>query len=129
MSESVETERLTGERSELDPVETPAAEVQRIMRTGTIWMAAGALAPPIGLGPLVAAGWRPGELPLAGELVFWLGAVVAAAGLALLVWAGCPVLGFRLREAYQQKVVSIRVGVVLNLSGLTLAGLAILLSP
>jgi hypothetical protein len=37
--------------------------------------------------------------------------------------------GFRLAEAYRQKVVCIRVGIVLNLSGMTLAGLAILLSP
>ncbi len=49
--------------------------------------------------------------------------------MALLIWAGCPVLGFGLRDAYRQKVFCIRVGIVTTLSGFTLAGLAILLSP
>ena len=110
-------------------VESRAVETQRIIRTGTTWLAAAALAPVIGLGPLVASGWRPLGLPPLAELGFWLGAVAAALGVAALVWAGCPVLGFRLAEAYQQKVVCIRVGIVLNLSGMALAGLAILLSP
>jgi len=48
--------------------------------------------------------------------------VVASAGTALLVWAGCPVLGFPLAEAHRQKVFSIRVGIVLSLSGLVFAG-------
>jgi hypothetical protein len=39
------------------------------------------------------------------------------------------VLGFRLEQAYRQKIVSIRVGIVLNVSGTVLAGLAILLGP
>jgi hypothetical protein len=42
---------------------------------------------------------------------------------------GIVPFGRCLAEAYQQKVACIRVGVVLNLSGMTLAGLAILLSP
>jgi hypothetical protein len=110
-------------------VESRAVETQRIIRTGTIWLAAAALVPAIGLAPLVASGWRPLDLPPLAQLVFWLGAVAAALGVAGLVWAGCPVLGFRLAEAYKQKVVCIRVGIVLNVSGVTLAGLAILLSP
>ncbi|MGN6272173.1 MAG: hypothetical protein ACTHMQ_03700 [Protaetiibacter sp.] len=110
-------------------VESRAVETQRIIRTGTVWLAAAVLAPLIGLGPLVASGWRPFELPPPAQLAFWLGAVAAAVGLAGLVWAGCPVLGFRLPQAYKQKVVSIRVGIVLNVSGMALCGLAILLSP
>ncbi|MCS5734102.1 hypothetical protein [Herbiconiux daphne] len=110
-------------------VSSPDAEVQRIMRTGTVWAAAGALAPALALGPLIASGWRPGDLPLLAATAWWVGAVAAAVGLALLVWAGCPVLGFRLDEALTQKVFSIRVGIVLNLGGITLAGLAVLLSP
>jgi hypothetical protein len=110
-------------------VESRAVETQRIIRSGTTWLAAAVLAPVIGLGPLVASGWRPVELPPPAQLAFWLGAVAAATGLAGLVWAGCPVLGFRLPQAYKQKVVSIRVGIVLNVSGMALCGLAILLSP
>ena len=99
------------------------------MRTGTIWTAAGAIAPALALGPLLASGWRPTELPLLGATGWWVGVLAAAIGLALLVWAGCPVLAFGLDEAYAQKVFSIRIGIVLNLSGMALAGLAILLSP
>jgi hypothetical protein len=110
-------------------VTSPQAEVQRIMRTGTVWAAAGALAPALALGPLVATGWRPAELPLLGATAWWVGVVAAAVGLALLVWAGCPVLGFGLDEALTQKIFSIRVGIVLNLGGMALAGLAVLLSP
>ena len=107
----------------------PAAETGRIVRTGTMWWAAGASAAGVVLGPLLGAGGRPAGLPPLAGVVFWVGAVVAALGLALLVWAGCPVLGFGLEDAYRQKIVSIRVGIVLNLGGMTLAGLAVLLSP
>lgn len=112
-----------------DQVITRAVEVQRIMRSGTIWTAAAMVAPALALGPLIASGWRPFELPFPIAVAFWFGAVVAGFGLALLVWAGCPVLGFELDQAYAQKVFSIRVGIVLNLSGVTVAGLAVLLSP
>ncbi len=113
----------------LDENPSKAVEVERIIRTGTIWTAAGATGPVLALSVLLAAGWRPSELVLAAAIVWWLGVVAAGLGLALLVWAGCPVLGFGLRDAYRQKVFSIRVGIVLNLGGVALAALAILLSP
>jgi hypothetical protein len=112
-----------------EEVTSRAAEIQRIMRTGTIWTAAGSIAPALWLGPLLASGWRPTQLPLLGATAWWVGVLAAAIGLALLVWAGCPVLAFGLDEAYAQKVLSIRLGVVLNLSGMALAGIAVLLSP
>lgn len=112
-----------------DPFESVPQETDRIIRTGTIWTAAAVVTPALGLGPLLAAGWRPSDLPVVLAVAWWIGAVAAAAGLALLVWAGCPVLGFRLEQAYRQKVHSIRIGIVLNLSGMALAGLAVLLSP
>ncbi|TPW98847.1 hypothetical protein FJ656_33375, partial [Schumannella luteola] len=101
-------------------VESPAVETQRIIRTGTTWLAAAMVAPVLGLGPLVASGWRPSDLPPVADGVFWLGALAAALGVAGLVWAGCPVLGFPLAEAHRQKVVCIRVGIVLALSGIAL---------
>ena len=115
-------------------VETPAfgsavAETARIIRTGTVWVATAVLSPALALGPLLAAGWRPAQLPLFAALVWWLGAVAAAVGLALLIWAACPVLGFPLEQAHPQKIFSIRVGVVMNVGGMALAGLALLLSP
>jgi hypothetical protein len=120
---------VTDHVTSTNSVTSPAAEVQRIMRTGTIWAAAGAVAPALAIGPLLASGWRPADLPLLAATAWWIGAVAAAGGLALLVWAGCPVLAFALDDALAQKVFSIRVGVVLNLGGMTLAGLAIILSP
>jgi hypothetical protein len=120
---------VTGQTTSVDDETFQDIEVQRIIRTGTIWTAAGVVAPALALGPLLASGWRPAELPLGFAVVWWLGAVVAAVGVALLVWAGCPVLGFGLRDAYKQKVFCIRVGIVLNLSGMVLAGLALLISP
>lgn len=110
-------------------VESRAVETQRIIRTGTVWLAAAMIAPAMALGPLLASGWRPLEMPPPADVVFWLGALAAALGVAGLVWAGCPVLGFPLVQAHRQKVVCIRVGIVLNVSGMALAGLAILLSP
>lgn len=112
-----------------DSVESHAVEVQRIIRSGTIWTASGVLAPAIGLGPLVASGWRPTQLPLLAAIPFWIGVIAAAVGLALLIWAGCPALGFPLDQAWAQKVVCIRVGCVTNVSGMAVVALAILLSP
>jgi hypothetical protein len=119
------TERTTS----VDDETFQDVEVRRIIRTGTIWTAAAVLAPAIGLGPMLASGWRPYELPLPLAIAWWVGAVAAGLGVALLIWAGCPVLGFGLRDAYRQKVPSIRIGIVLNVSGMVLATLAILVSP
>lgn len=104
-------------------------ETERIMRTAAIWTAAGALVPAVGLGPLVGAGWRPWVLPVDLAVVWWVGAAAAGLGLALLIWAGCPVLGDSMRNAHLQKLNAIRIGVVMNLGGIAIAGLAVLLSP
>jgi hypothetical protein len=112
-----------------DPFESPEAETARIIRTGTIWLAAAVVAPAVALGPLLASGWRPSHLPLPAAIIWWIGAVAAGLATALLVWAACPVLGFPLEQAHPQKIFSIRVGIVMYLSGITVAGLALLLSP
>lgn len=109
-------------------VESIEAETERIMRTVTIWLAAVVVTAALLLGPSVAAGWRPTDLPVPFDAAWWLGALAGACGVALLVWAGCPVLGFALEDAYRQKVFSIRVGIVLSLSGIAFAGLAVLLA-
>jgi hypothetical protein len=112
-----------------ESVDSRPVEIVRIMRTGAVWAAAGIVAPAAGLGPLLASGWRPADLPPLAAAIFWVGTVAAILGLAALIWAGCPALGFPLDQAYVQKVFSIRVGIVLHTSGLTLAALALLLSP
>ncbi|TXK19788.1 hypothetical protein [Homoserinibacter sp. GY 40078] len=111
------------------PYEDMEAETERIIRTGTIWLGAVAVTAALLLGPSVASGWRPTTLPMVFDVAWWLGATAAAIGIGLLVWAGCPVLGFRLPDAYRQKVFSIRVGIVLSLSGMAFSGLVVLLAP
>lgn len=113
----------------LTPYEDTEAETERIIRSGTIWLGAVIIAAALLLGPSVAAGWRPSALPVPFDLAWWLGALAASVGIGLLVWAGCPVLGFRLAEAHRQKVPSIRIGIVMSLSGIAFAGLAVLLAP
>jgi uncharacterized membrane protein YbhN (UPF0104 family) len=114
------------ERADLESVE---AETERIMRTGALWLVAVVTSAALLLGPSVAAGWRPAQLPIPFDAAWWLGAVAASGGIALLVWAGCPVMGFGLEQAHRQKVASIRIGIVLSLSGIAFAGLAVLLAP
>lgn len=109
--------------------ESLEAETDRIIRTGTIWTGAAIVAPALILGPLLSTGWRPDHLPGYGETFWWIGAIAAAVGVGLLIWAGCPVLGFPLAQANAQKIFSIRVGIVLNVSGMALAGLALLVAP
>ena len=112
-----------------EPFESAAAETARIIRTGTIWTAAAVVSPALALGPLLGSGWRPTQLPVPAAIIWWIGVVGAAVGVALLIWAACPVLGFPLEQAHQQKIFSIRVGIVTNVSGMALAGLALLLTP
>lgn len=109
-------------------VTSQAFEIQRIIRTASIWTAAGVIAPTTGLGPLLASGWRPADLPLGLDIIFWVGAVAAGVGLASLIWAGCPVLGFTLPAAYRQKVICVHIGVVANIAGMAVCGFAVLLS-
>lgn len=126
---SGEPER-TGPASLSSPekVSTPAAELRRIDFTGTIWFAAAIIASTVPLGVLLAAGWRPGSLTLVLAFVWWAGAAAVAGGVALLAWAGCPVLGFSLEKADRQKSFCIRTGVVLYFAGTVAAALAVLLS-
>lgn len=113
----------------IDPVESPAAELQRIIRSGTIWLAAALIVAAAGLGPLLASGWRPTHLPVWDATMFWFGVVAAASGTASLIWAGCPTLGFPLLQALKQKQYCIRAGIVLFVSGAAIVGFSLLVSP
>ena len=117
-----QTVPVTATREDTTRLESVEAETERIMRTGTIWLAMVVIGAALVLGPSFAAGWHPGIMPEPLEAAWWFGAVVASVGTALLVWAACPVLGFALVDAHRQKVFSIRVGIVLSLSGLVFAG-------
>jgi cation transport ATPase len=120
---------VTTTRNETTRLESVEVETEHIMRTGSLWLAMVVIAAALVLGPSFAAGWRPALLSGPPEAAWWLGVVTASFGTALLVWAGCPVLGFALAEAHRQKVFSIRVGIVLSLSGFVFAGGIALLAP
>lgn len=114
-----------------DPTEFESAEAEtaRIITSGTIWLGAIVVTAALLLGPAVASGWRPADLPLQQHVVWWFGAIVSGAGVASLVWAGCPTLGYPVAQAWVQKRICIRVGIVASLAGIALAGLAVLLAP
>jgi hypothetical protein len=119
------TDLRTPDRTDLD---SPEVETERIMRTSPTWLAAVTISAAMLLGPSVAAGWRPADLPAPFDAAWWLSAIIATVGIGLLVWAGCPVPGFTLDRAHRQKQFSIRVGIVLSLGGIVLAGAAVLLA-
>lgn len=129
------TDVQTPETSSLDTVratphiESAEAETERIIRSGTIWLGAVIVTAALLLGPSVAAGWRPTDLPSGEQLAWWIGAVVAGLGTAALVWAGCPTLGYTVDDAWKQKRMSIRFGIVASLAGMVISGLAVLLAP
>ena len=118
-----------GDAYRTDPVASQPEELRRIMHTGTVWSAAAMLAPALVLGPLLASGWRPAELEFPGNLFFWVGAASGAIGLCLLIWAACPVLAYTPQNAYKQKVFCVRVGIVMNMIGMALAGLIVVVQP
>jgi hypothetical protein len=109
--------------------ESAEAETGRIIRSATIWLGATIVTAALLLGPSIAAGWRPADLPLQEQAVWWFGVIVAACGIAALVWAGCPTLGYPVAQAWRQKRICVRVGIVASLAGMAVAGLSVLLAP
>jgi hypothetical protein len=105
------------------------AELRRIDFTGTIWFAAAIVATAVPLGSLLAANWRPSELPPPLGALWWIGAALTLVGTAALAWAGCPVLGFTPEEADRQKSLCVRAGVALYLGGTVIAALSLIASP
>lgn len=108
-------------------LESAEAETERIITSGTIWLAAVIVTAGLLLGPSVAAGWRPSDLPGEAAGIWWIGAVVAAVGVACLLWAGCPTLGFPVAQAWVQKRICVRIGIVASVAGMALAGVVVLL--
>jgi hypothetical protein len=117
------------EDAEAQRFSSPADEIERVVHSATIWLAAGMVAPGVVLGPLLAAGWRPAALPIGAAIPFWAGTAVAALGIALLIWAGCPVLRAALERADRRKMNAIRIGIPMEVAGMAIALLALLLSP
>ncbi|CAN5304709.1 hypothetical protein BH09ACT5_BH09ACT5_11470 [soil metagenome] len=109
--------------------ESTVAELRRIDFTGTIWFGAAIIAVAIPLTGLLAQGWRPYDLPVAGEVAWWVGAALTLLGVAGFAWSGCPVLAWPVRVAERQKSITIRGGVALYLVGTVVSLIAILSTP
>lgn len=109
--------------------ESVVAELRRIDFTGTIWFAAAIIASSVALTGLLASRWRPTDMPLGAEVVWWVGAALAFIGTACFGWAGCPVLAWRLPVAERQKSICIRAGIGLYLVGSVAAGISVLAVP
>ena len=123
MSEATQTQTST------DSFESTAAEVGRMVKTGTVWFSAAVISVAIAIPTLLSSGWRPSDLAAPEGFAWWFGSFLALVGVAGLAWAGCPVMGFPLHAAHQQKAVCMRGGTVLFIGGSVIALMAILLSP
>jgi hypothetical protein len=106
--------------------ESLPVELRRIMTTGTAWFAGAIIAVGVPLAGLLAAGWRPHDMPLLAAAVWWVGSALTMLGIAGFAWAGCPVLAWPAPQAYRQKSICIRGGVGLFLAGTVLTAVAVL---
>jgi len=115
--------------AEIAEEESVVAELRRIDFTGTIWFAAAIIAVGIPLSGLLSAGWRPNDLPLVPEVVWWVGSALTLIGIAGFGWSGCPVLAWPVPVADRQKSITIRAGIALFLVGTVASSVAILTTP
>jgi hypothetical protein len=108
---------------------TPTAELQRIDFSGTIWFGSTLVAASLTLAGLLAAGWRPSQLAGDAAPAFWIGGILAVLGIAVLAYAGCPVIGPSLTFDDRTKSIAIRAGLAAFGVGGVAVLLAVLLSP
>lgn len=108
---------------------TPEVNVQRIMRTGTVWFAAAVGTVGFFLGLVLASGWRPTQLAVSDQVLWWIGALVVVASLGLLGWSGCPILEVDVPTADRNKTRTMQWGTALFIIGGALAATALLLGP
>jgi hypothetical protein len=108
---------------------TPEVNVQRIMRTGTVWFASAVGTVGVFLGLVLASGWRPAQLAVPDQVVWWTGAVVVVLSIGLLGWSGCPILEVDVPTADRNKTRTMQWGTALFIIGGALAAAALLLGP
>lgn len=112
-----------------DDLMAPVQNVQRIMRTGTVWFAAALVAIALFMGPLLASGWRPADLPSSLETIWWLGAVGVVASLGLIGWSGCPILEVDVPTASRNKSRTMQLGTATLIVATTLCVFAMMAGP
>ncbi|RIX28606.1 hypothetical protein [Amnibacterium setariae] len=108
---------------------TPEVNVQRIMRTGTVWFSVAVGTVGVVLGLVLASGWRPARLPAPDQLLWWVGALVVVLSIGLLGWSGCPILEVDVPTADRNKTRTMQWGTALFIIGGALAATALLLGP
>lgn len=108
---------------------TPEVNVQRIMRTGTVWFAAAVGTVGVFLGLVLASGWRPARLPAPDQVLWWIGALVVVLSIGLLGWSGCPILEVDVPTADRNKTRTMQWGTALFIIGGALTATALLLGP
>ena len=111
------------------PLMSPEANVQRIMRTGTIWFTAAVAAVAVNLGLLLGSGWRPAVLSAGVGVLWWIGSGLVALSVGLIGWSGCPILEVDVPTADRNKSRTMQLGTMLFIVGGATALLAVLLGP
>jgi hypothetical protein len=108
---------------------TPENNVQRIMRTGTVWFGAAVGSVAIALGLLLSSGWRPAVLSTGLSVLWWIGSGFVAVSIGLIAWSGCPILEVDVPTADRNKTRTMRLGTMLFIVGSAVALFAVLLGP
>lgn len=108
---------------------SPEANVQRIMRTGTVWFGVAVGAVAVFSGLLLSSGWRPSVLAGPIEVVWWIGSVFVALSIGLIGWSGCPILEVSVPVADVNKSRTMQLGTLLFIVGGALSIFAVLLGP
>ncbi|MBW4040765.1 MAG: hypothetical protein HIU86_01370 [Acidobacteria bacterium] len=107
---------------------TPEVNVQRIMRTGTVWFATAVGTVGVFLGLVLASGWRPARLAAPDQVLWWIGTLLVVVSIGLLGWSGCPVLEVDVPTADRNKTRTMQWGTALFIIGGALAATALLVS-
>jgi len=115
--------------NQLHPLMQPEQNVQRIMRTGTVWFAVAAGSTAITLGMLLSSGWRPSSLPDDLQVVWWIGSVLVALSVGLIGWSGCPILEVDVPTSSRNKSRTMQLGTLFFIVGGAVGLFAVLLGP
>ncbi|MFB2580047.1 hypothetical protein ACEXQD_02250 [Herbiconiux sp. P15] len=118
-----------GSRGALHPLMGAEENVQRIMRTGTVWFGVAAGSAAVVLGMLLSSGWRPAQLPEDLQVVWWIGAFLVALSVGLIGWSGCPILEVDVPTASRNKSRTMQLGTMLFIVGGVVALFAVLMGP
>ncbi|AZH83767.1 hypothetical protein ITJ66_10650 [Plantibacter sp. VKM Ac-2885] len=96
---------------------SPENNVQRIMRTGTVWFGVAVGSTAIVLGLLLSSGWRPAVLAEGLRVVWWCCSVIVGLSIGLLGWSGCPILEVDVPTASRNKSLTMQLGTMLFILG------------